>query len=94
LPDRSPNGSVGWFSAGPLPSQDARKSDIRLIGLGPNTDIRRSPPYTITIANAAAPEKSLAFLFWGAGIFVLPVIAIYTAIVYWLFRGKLRKGYG
>jgi hypothetical protein len=24
----------------------------------------------------------------------LPVIAIYTAVVYWLFRGKLRKGYG
>jgi cytochrome d ubiquinol oxidase subunit II len=51
-------------------------------------------PYTITVANAAAPEKSLSFLFWGAGIFVLPVIAIYTAVVYWLFRGKLRKGYG
>ena len=28
------------------------------------------------------------------GVFVLPVIAIYTAAVYWLFRGKLRKGYG
>jgi cytochrome bd ubiquinol oxidase subunit II len=51
-------------------------------------------PYTITVTNAAAPEKSLSFLFWGAGIFVLPVIAIYTAVVYWLFRGKLRKGYG
>jgi cytochrome bd ubiquinol oxidase subunit II len=51
-------------------------------------------PYTITVGNAAAPEKSLSFLFWGAGVFVLPVIAIYTAVVYWLFRGKLRKGYG
>jgi cytochrome bd ubiquinol oxidase subunit II len=51
-------------------------------------------PYTITIANAAAPEKSLSFLFWGVGVFVLPVIAIYTAVAYWLFRGKLRKGYG
>ncbi len=51
-------------------------------------------PYTITVGNAAAPEKSLSFLFWGAGVFVLPVIAIYTALVYWLFRGKLRKGYG
>jgi cytochrome d ubiquinol oxidase subunit II len=50
-------------------------------------------PYTITVGNAAAPEKSLSFLFWGAGVFVLPVIAIYTAVVYWLFRGKLRKGY-
>ena len=51
-------------------------------------------PYTITVGGAAAPEKSLSFLFWGAGVFVLPVIAVYTAVVYWLFRGKLRKGYG
>ena len=50
-------------------------------------------PYEITVANAAAPEASLSFLFWGAGLFVLPVIAIYTATVYWLFRGKLRIGY-
>ena len=51
-------------------------------------------PYTITVGDAAAPEKSLSFLFWGAGVFVLPVIAIYTGLVYWVFRGKLRKGYG
>jgi cytochrome d ubiquinol oxidase subunit II len=46
-------------------------------------------PYEITVANAAAPEASLSFLFWGAGVFVLPVIAIYTTAVYWLFRGKV-----
>jgi cytochrome d ubiquinol oxidase subunit II len=51
-------------------------------------------PYSVTVGGAAAPDKSLSFLFWGAGVFVLPVIAIYTALVYWLFRGKLRKGYG
>jgi cytochrome bd ubiquinol oxidase subunit II len=51
-------------------------------------------PYSITVGNAAAPEVSLSFMFWGAGIFVLPVIAIYTVAVYWLFRGKTRKGYG
>jgi cytochrome bd ubiquinol oxidase subunit II len=51
-------------------------------------------PYSITVGGAAAPEASLSFLFWGAGVFVLPVIAIYTAVVYWMFRGKLRKGYG
>ena len=51
-------------------------------------------PYTVTIGNAAAPDKSLSFLFGGAGVFVLPVILIYTGVVYWLFRGKLRKGYG
>jgi cytochrome d ubiquinol oxidase subunit II len=47
-------------------------------------------PYQVTVAEAAAPEKSLSFLFWGAGVFVLPVIMIYTAAVYWAFRGKLR----
>lgn len=51
-------------------------------------------PYTITVANAAAPEASLSFLFWGAGLFVLPVVVIYTLGVYWVFRGKIRKGYG
>ena len=51
-------------------------------------------PYTITVGSAAAPEQSLSFLFWGAGVFVLPVIAVYTAVVYWLFSGKLRRGYG
>ena len=46
-------------------------------------------PYSITVANAAAPQASLSFLFWGAGLFVLPVIALYTVSVYWVFRGKL-----
>jgi len=48
-------------------------------------------PYQVTLADAAAPDKSLSFLFWGAGVFVLPVIVIYTAVVYWVFRGKLRQ---
>jgi cytochrome bd ubiquinol oxidase subunit II len=51
-------------------------------------------PYQVTVANAVAPDKSLSFLFWGAGVFVLPVIAIYTAVVYWFFRGKLDRSYG
>ena len=51
-------------------------------------------PYSVTVGSAAAPDASLSFLFWGAGLFVLPVIAIYTIGVYWLFRGKMRKGYG
>ena len=46
-------------------------------------------PYQVTVADAAAPQKSLSFLFWGA-VVVLPVIVIYTAVVYWVFRGKLR----
>ena len=51
-------------------------------------------PYAITVGNAAAPERTLSFLFWGAGLFVLPVIVIYTAVVYWVFRGKLHQAYG
>jgi cytochrome d ubiquinol oxidase subunit II len=45
-------------------------------------------PYSITIEQAAAPERSLTFLFWGAGLFVLPLTLAYTAVVYFIFRGK------
>jgi cytochrome d ubiquinol oxidase subunit II len=50
-------------------------------------------PYSITVANAAAPEASLGFIFYG-GVIVLPVIAVYSTGVYYIFRGKARKGYG
>jgi cytochrome d ubiquinol oxidase subunit II len=33
-------------------------------------------PYSVTVGSAAAPDASLSFLFWGAGLFVLPVIAL------------------
>jgi NADH dehydrogenase len=45
-------------------------------------------PYSVTVGNAAAPDASLYFLFWGA-LFVLPAVGAYTAGAYWLFRGKL-----
>ena len=44
-------------------------------------------PYSVTVADAAAPDISLRFFFYG-GIVVLPVIAAYTIGVYWVFRGK------
>jgi cytochrome d ubiquinol oxidase subunit II len=47
-------------------------------------------PYAVTVADAAAPDVSLRFLFYG-GIVVLPVIVAYTTAVYWIFRGKLSK---
>ena len=50
-------------------------------------------PYSLTVADTAAPDASLRFLFYG-GIIVLPVIAAYTIGVYWVFRGKVRKSYG
>ncbi len=49
-------------------------------------------PYSITVQNAAAPAQSLEFMLY-AGVVVLPVIIAYTVVVYWIFRGKLRRGY-
>ncbi|MBW9116425.1 cytochrome d ubiquinol oxidase subunit II [Rhizobium cauense] len=49
-------------------------------------------PFTITIEQAAAPHSSLSFMFWGAGLFVLPLTLIYTIVVYWLFKGKSHSG--
>jgi cytochrome d ubiquinol oxidase subunit II len=47
-------------------------------------------PYALTVVDAAAPEASLRFFFYG-GIVVLPVIAAYTIGVYWVFRGKIDR---
>jgi cytochrome d ubiquinol oxidase subunit II len=46
-------------------------------------------PFSITIADAASPAESLSFMFWGAGIFVLPITLIYTFVVYFIFKGKV-----
>ena len=47
-------------------------------------------PFAITIDEAAAPHSSLAFMFWGEGLFVFPLMLIYTAVSYSVFRGKVR----
>ena len=49
-------------------------------------------PFALTVQQAAAPDASLEFLFYGAGIVVLPIILAYTATVYWVFRGKVKSG--
>lgn len=46
-------------------------------------------PFSVTIRDAAAPPESLSFMFYGAGLVVFPVVLIYTAVVYWIFRGKV-----
>jgi cytochrome d ubiquinol oxidase subunit II len=51
-------------------------------------------PFIITIDEAAAPHSSLAFMFWGAGIFIFPLMLIYTAVSYSVFRGKVGKTTG
>jgi len=45
-------------------------------------------PRAITIAEAAAPDKSLLFMLVGA-VILLPMILAYTAYSYWVFRGKM-----
>jgi cytochrome d ubiquinol oxidase subunit II len=47
-------------------------------------------PFSITVEEAAAPHSSLAFMFWGAGVFVFPLMLLYTVISYTVFRGKVR----
>jgi cytochrome d ubiquinol oxidase subunit II len=51
-------------------------------------------PFVVTVDEAAAPHSSLAFMFWGEGIFVFPLMLIYTAISYHVFRGKVRTTTG
>src|SRR6202011_6128599 len=53
-------------------------------------------PAVITIDQAAAPHASLAFMFWGCGLIVFPLMLIYTIISYRVFRGKVgdTAGYG
>jgi cytochrome d ubiquinol oxidase subunit II len=45
-------------------------------------------PFVITIEEAAAPHASLAFMFWGEGLFVFPLLLLYVAVGYRVFRGK------
>jgi cytochrome bd ubiquinol oxidase subunit II len=45
-------------------------------------------PFELTIDQAAAPHSSLAFMFWGEGLFVFPLMLLYTFISYHVFRGK------
>ncbi|WP_222934402.1 cytochrome d ubiquinol oxidase subunit II [Caulobacter sp. 17J80-11] len=49
-------------------------------------------PYAVTVGDAAAPDQALGF-FLFAGVVVLPLIAVYTAGKYWIFRGKTDRGH-
>ncbi|VAV94118.1 Cytochrome d ubiquinol oxidase subunit II [hydrothermal vent metagenome] len=50
-------------------------------------------PPSLTIWQAAAPDKSLAFIGWGA-LFLIPTILAYSAYSYWVFRGKVDPDQG
>jgi len=51
-------------------------------------------PFEITIDAAAAPPSTLSFMFWGEGLWVFPLMLLYTAIGYRVFRGKLGSMHG
>jgi cytochrome bd ubiquinol oxidase subunit II len=50
-------------------------------------------PGHFTIAQAASPQSTQAFLLIGT-LFLLPVILFYTGWSYWVFRGKVRAEIG
>src|SRR5258708_1929938 len=45
-------------------------------------------PFVITIDEAASPQSSLAFMFWGCGLVVFPLILLSTLITYTSFRAN------
>src|SRR5260221_13101098 len=50
-------------------------------------------PFVLTIDEAAAPYSSLAFMFWGEGLFIFPLMLLYTMISYSVFRGKVASSH-
>jgi cytochrome d ubiquinol oxidase subunit II len=50
-------------------------------------------PYHYTLWQAASSESTQAFLLIGT-LFLLPIILMYTAWSYWVFRGKVRGDMG
>lgn len=51
-------------------------------------------PFAITINQAASPHATLAFMFWGEGLFIFPLMLVYAAISYTVFRGKVQTSAG
>jgi cytochrome bd ubiquinol oxidase subunit II len=50
-------------------------------------------PESVTIWDAAAPERSQAFMLVGT-LVIMPIILAYTGWAYWVFRGKVgEEGY-
>lgn len=50
-------------------------------------------PHHYTLWQAASSEKTQGFLLVGT-VFLLPMVLIYTAWCYWVFRGKVRADLG
>ncbi|MGC1496751.1 MAG: cytochrome d ubiquinol oxidase subunit II [Sulfitobacter sp.] len=65
---------------------------LGFIGIGISFYPHIVPP-SLTIAEAAAPDSSLAFALVGT-LILLPMILGYTAYAYWVFRGKVNPDEG
>lgn len=65
---------------------------LAFIGIGISFYPMIVPP-SLTIAEAAAPDASLAFALVGTAVLV-PIILGYTAYAYWVFRGKIDPDEG
>jgi len=48
-------------------------------------------PFALTLTEAAAPRVSQQFMFWGIGLFVLPLVVGYTFVSYSVFKGKVSR---
>jgi cytochrome d ubiquinol oxidase subunit II len=65
---------------------------VTLIGVGlyPNLLLASNDPsHSLTIANAASSPKTLRIMLVIA-IIGVPLVLVYTAGIYWVFRGKVR----
>jgi cytochrome d ubiquinol oxidase subunit II len=58
--------------------------------LAPNLIVSTvDPAYSLTVARAASSEKTLTIMTVVACL-GMPFVLSYTAVVYWVFRGKVR----
>jgi cytochrome bd ubiquinol oxidase subunit II len=65
---------------------------LSFLGLGISNFPYVVPP-VLTIFDAAAAPASQVFALIGV-LLTLPLVLVYTAMVYWTFRGKVRSGEG
>lgn len=65
---------------------------VSFIGIGVSFYPMMVPP-SLSIWDVAAPDSSLAFALVGA-LILIPIILVYTAYAYWVFRGKVDPSEG
>ncbi len=61
------------------------------IALYPNMVAATDPRYSMTIYNSASSAKTLGIMLIIA-ILGMPFVLAYTAVIYWVFRGKVQLG--